>query len=107
MDSNQRGMSVATIQQNLQKGMEKASVIQLLGSPRMIFRNENGSETWAYDWNSSQTQKKSATNGWTLGVLGASGVDKKVRHSSQSLTLILHFSEKGKLQNFSYRDTSF
>jgi outer membrane protein assembly factor BamE (lipoprotein component of BamABCDE complex) len=121
-DSAANRLTLGKIQQTLVKGMGQAEVVTSLGSPNMVTRDKEGTETWVYDKFLTETTTLSAdqragigggvgaASGNVLGILGASvaqgsSASNQIR-TQKTITVILKFKNQ-ELIDFVYNSSSF
>ncbi len=124
-DAQQTGdkMTVGKVQREIRVGMTNTEVVEALGSPNMVTTDERRRESWVYDKISTDTVYSTSTGGVSALILGGGligaglagglgGASTRTSAGAQSttqrtLTVIIKFDENSKVQNFSYRSSSF
>ena len=116
--TQERNMTVGTVQKEIRHGMSQTSVAEVLGSPNIVSSDGPGQETWIYDKVSTDTAYSTSSGGVQALVLGwggsvAGGVAPGYGESSgaatrtqRTLTVIIKFKE-GKVYDFSYHSSRF
>ena len=116
--TQERKMTVGTVQKEIRDGMTQTSVAEVLGSPNIVSSDGPGQETWIYDKVSTDTAYSTSSGGVQALVLGwggnvAGGIAPGYGESSgaatrtqRTLTVIIKFKE-GKVHDFSYHSSSF
>jgi len=115
-------LTLGKIQQTLKKGMSQSEVVTSLGSPNMVTRDKDGTETWIYDKFVTETSTLAAdqragigaglggVSGNAIGILGGSiGQGSSASNQSRTqktLTVILKFKTQT-LVDFVYNSSSF
>ena len=118
-----REMTLGIVQKEIRTGMSQASVAEALGSPNIVTRDEDGSETWVYDkiaTEASYSQSKGDIQGAvgaggavgrTLilgGVGGSYGGGSGASSSTQkTLTVVIKFNKNSQVSTFSYNMSRF
>jgi hypothetical protein len=118
-----REMTLGIVQKEIRTGMSQASVAEALGSPNIVTRDDDGSETWVYDriaTEASYSQSKGDIQGAvgaggavgrTLilgGVGGSYGGGSGASSSTQkTLTVVIKFNKNSQVSTFSYNMSKF
>lgn len=113
-----RERTVDVSQKEIRVGMAQADVASALGSPTVVLTTDSGKETWIYDkvvgWNSYSVSPGGVSGGVGAGFLPGSalilggfggGFPKVIVDSTiiqPSLTLVIKFNEKKKIESFVY-----
>lgn len=121
--SNERELTVGTVQRKIVKGMSQASVAEALGSPNIVSKDEDGDETWIYDKIASEVSFSSDSGGTVAGVgAGGGGSDVMIlgglggsysrsagaaASTQKTLTVVIKFSQAGRVKDFSYHSSKF
>lgn len=116
-------LTVGTVQREIHHGMSGAEVAEVLGSPNIVSRDEQGREVWIYDRISTDTVYSSSEGGVSslilggvgggAGVIGALGGGSSQQSagakstSQRTLTIIIKFDETGKVRSFAYHASRF
>jgi len=120
----ERRMTVGVVQREIRKGMSQAAVAEALGSPNIVTRDGEGSETWIYDKIATEASYSTDSGGVSGGIgaggapsgssLVLGGVGGAYRGASgaaattqRTLTVIIKFSEAGLVDSFSYHSSRF
>lgn len=112
--SNEKKMTLGLVQKEIKKGMSQADVASALGSPNMVTRDKDNTETWIYD--KVSTDFSHSSSGVALGVGGAgasvggiggfsSGAGASSR-TQRTLTVIIKF-KKGLVNEYTYNASKF
>ena len=119
-----RQFTLGLIQKEIQKGMTQTEVIEALGSPNIVTRDENGRETYVYDkiateasysYDSSSLSGAAGAGGipsptsLVLGGIGGSHQRGAGAHAQtqRTLTVVIKFDKAGRVSDFSYRSSKF
>lgn len=113
-------MTVGTVQREIHHGMSSAEVAEVLGSPNIVSRDEDGREVWIYDRVSTDSVYSTSEGGVTSLILGGAGnfigglVGGGVQGSAgakstsqRTLTVIIKYDEVGKVKSFAYHSSRF
>jgi hypothetical protein len=104
---NVENVTIGTVQRNICVGLRSADVIPVLGSPNMVTKDARGNETWVYDKIHSEGEVRASGSYLTLFLFGGSQVKGSHSSSERTLTIIIHFNEDSRVQDFPYRTTTF
>ncbi len=100
-------LTLGIIQQRVHAGMSQTEIVSCLGSPDMINKETDGSQTWIYDKNSKSTHSTYNKHWfWILFFWKGKGHNDTVS-TQKTLTLIINFDKNDIVQNFSYNTKSF
>ncbi len=116
--TEERKITVGTVQKEVRQGMTQTEVAQVLGAPNIVSSDGPHKETWIYDKFSTETAYSTSSGGVNVLVFGwgsnaAGGVLPGYGSSSgaatrtqRTLTVIIRFDE-GKVYDFSYHASNF
>lgn len=107
---DERQMTLGTVQKEIKIGMSQAEIIEAMGSPNMVTRDQDGNETWVYDKIATEASVSgsSVSTGLVLTLLvGASSQNARSSTTQRTLTVVFKFDKDGKLKKFSYHATKF
>ncbi len=121
--TKEREMTVGIVQKEIRKGMSQADVAQALGSPNIVTNDGEGKETWIYDKIATEAYY-SASRGGISGGVGAGGLAGSAlilggvggsyyksagaaASTQKTLTVVIKFDEKKKVESFSYHASKF
>lgn len=105
-DSGDR-ISAGTVQREIKKGMTSSEVVSVLGSPNIVTSGDGGQQTWVYDKVATdQVQSSSDLSVFTL-IFNPSSSASARSTNQRTLTVIIKFDENEKVDEFSYRQSSF
>ena len=112
--SDDRNLTVGTVQREIRIGMSGAEVAAALGSPNIVSTDEHRNEVWIYDKISShsvQTQTHTAPATLTLfdavGSLTTSSSNLRNASSQRTLTVVIKFDEDKEVYDFAYHTSRF
>lgn len=106
-DNNTSNLTVGLVQQHIKKGVTKAKVTEVLGSPNIITSDTNGGEIWVYDRISSETSTKSSMSGLGLILVNLGRSNSSVSSTQKSLTIIVKFNQNDVVVDVSYKTSTF
>ena len=121
--TKEREMTVGIVQKEIRVGMSQADVAMALGSPNIVTNDGTGKETWIYDKIATEASYSTSTGGVSGGV-GAGGLagsalilggvgggySRSAGASSttqKTLTVVIKFDNKKKVDSFSYHASKF
>lgn len=100
-------ISAGTVQREIRKGMTSTDVVSVLGSPNIVTSGEGGRQTWVYD-KVATDQVRSSSDLSVFTIIFNPSSSASARSTSQrTLTIIIKFDENEKVDDFSYRQSSF
>lgn len=100
-------LTLGTVQKRIQVGMAQAEVAEALGMPNIVTRDSRGKEAWVYDKMATEVSYSHEQGGVWL-ILGGFGSDSGASRSSQrTLTVVIKFSDAGKVDDVTYHSTQF
>ena len=102
-----REMTVGLVQKEIKKGMSGAEVTEALGSPNIVTKDENGMETWVYDKIATEASYSESSSGIFLILGGISNRSGAASVTQKTLTVVIKFNDKSKVESFSYHSSKF
>ncbi len=113
--AEERRMTLGVVQKDIKQGMSQAEVAELLGSPNIVTKDQNGDEAWVYDKLSSEVSYSKGQGGgligavWSIvGIGGYYGGEAGAKAKTQkTLTVVIKFDENSLVQNLSYHSSQF
>lgn len=118
-----RRLTVGTVQARILRGMSSTEVVEILGSPNIVTRDQGGTESWVYDKIATEASY-STDNGGYGGLIGAGGTPGAAlilggltgsysraagasATTQRTLTVIIKFDALNKVRDFSYHTSRF
>jgi outer membrane protein assembly factor BamE (lipoprotein component of BamABCDE complex) len=105
---SQDRLTVGTVQREIRQGMTGAEVAAALGSPNIVTSDERRRETWVYDRIATERAYSDSSGGvnalFLAGAVQRAGASQT---SQRTLTIIIKFDPNGRVENFTYRSSSF
>jgi outer membrane protein assembly factor BamE (lipoprotein component of BamABCDE complex) len=100
-------ITAGTVQREIRKGMTSSEVLSALGSPNIVTSGEGGKQTWVYD--KVATEQVQSSSGYTVFTLifNPSAAAGARSTNQRTLTIIIKFDENEKVEDYSYRQSSF
>ena len=112
--ADEREMTVGTVQREISKGMDQASVAEALGSPNIVSKDKEGRETWIYDKIASEVSYSSSASSIGTGLLptlivglGRASVSGASASTQKTLTVVIKFDDQQLVDTFSYHTSKF
>jgi outer membrane protein assembly factor BamE (lipoprotein component of BamABCDE complex) len=107
LDSGAENLTVGRVQQEIQVGMDAASVAAILGSPNIVTTDAERREVWVYDKVSSDRVDSSRSDHATLILIGTRSKGSSSSKRQRTLTVIIKFDEQNFVRDFAYNYTQF
>jgi len=105
--SQEKQITVGTLQKELRKGMSGAEVIESLGSPNIVTRDQNGYETWVYDRIATEARYNESANVLFLVLFAQGSSSSNASVTQKTLTVVIKMNEQGKVDSFAYHSSKF
>jgi outer membrane protein assembly factor BamE (lipoprotein component of BamABCDE complex) len=99
-------LTVGVVQKEIKEGMKQSEVLKVMGSPNIVTRDSDGTETWGYDKISTDIIESKDSGGVNILILGYRAQSGAKSISQRTLTVIIRF-KKGIVDAFSYHSSSF
>lgn len=103
---NQSGeeFTVGTVQARINKGMSQTEVIEALGSPNIVTRDREETESWVYDKIASEASYSRDSGSLLLLYNREAGVS---RTTKKTLTVVIKFDQNRRVKSYSYHSSKF
>lgn len=96
------------VQLNLQvKRTTQEQVLEIFGAPNVTSIDGWGQEVWVYQRHATVTQKSSASNYWTIVLLGGDRSASGFEQTQRTMTLIIKFDAQHVVSDFRSRSSEF
>ncbi len=121
--TNERELTVGTVQGKITRGMSASEVAEVLGSPNIVTKDREGHESWVYDKIATEASYSSDSGGvgglagaggfigsaLLLGGLGGSYNKSSGASSStqKTLTVVIKFDPNSRVKDFTYHSSKF
>ncbi|MFA4875758.1 MAG: outer membrane protein assembly factor BamE [bacterium] len=105
--ANERELTVGLVQRDIKVGMSQADVAEALGSPNIVTKDANEKETWIYDKIASEASYSQSGGYWTLILVGGSWGSGRSQSTQKTLTVIIKFDKRSRVETVSYHATKF
>lgn len=102
-----REMTVGVVQREIKKGMAGASVVEALGSPNIVTKDEKERETWVYDKIATEASYSESQNGLSLILGGFNNQSGASSTTQRTLTVVIKFDANGRVESFTYHSSKF
>ena len=108
----QSNLTPGMVQSKIIKGSTtKNEILEIFGSPNIITKNKSGQEVWTYEKQSVvSTARSGSTEAYgTVGVAGVAGsrAESTQQVSTTTFTLMITFTKKDIVENYSMMSTKF
>jgi outer membrane protein assembly factor BamE (lipoprotein component of BamABCDE complex) len=100
-------LTVGLAQKRISVGMSQADVAGALGSPNIVTKDAHGKEAWVYD-KAAREVSYSRDQGGIWFIIGGYAKEAGAARSSQkTLTIVIKFSQDGKVEDVTYHSSKF
>lgn len=100
-------MTAGIVKREIRKGMSITEVAEALGSPNITDRDEQGRERWIYDKIATEASYSESQSSLFLILGGISNQSGASSVTQRTLTVIIKFDDKGKVDSYSYHQSKF
>jgi outer membrane protein assembly factor BamE (lipoprotein component of BamABCDE complex) len=105
--THEREMTVGLVQKEVRQGMNQREIAETLGSPNIVTKDQNGTQTWIYDKIASEVSYSHDQGGLWL-IFAGYGKEAGARASMQkTLTVVIKFDEHDLVDKISYHSSKF
>jgi outer membrane protein assembly factor BamE (lipoprotein component of BamABCDE complex) len=105
--TQEREITVGTVQKEIKKGMSGAEVAEALGSPNIVTKDEDGKETWVYDKIATEVSYSQGQSAMFLILGGVSNQSGAASVTQKTLTVVIKFDPNSKVSSFTYHASKF
>jgi outer membrane protein assembly factor BamE (lipoprotein component of BamABCDE complex) len=105
-NANNTDLTAGKVQREIKKGMSGAEVLQLLGSPNIVTKDENGLETWVYDRIATDASYSNQTDVLFLWIFAKRNNESDYQLSQSTFTVIIKMKDD-KVDSFTYHSSKF
>lgn len=105
--TQEREMTLGTVQKEIKPGMSQADVATALGSPNIVTKNADDNETWIYDKIASEASYSHGSGGASLLLFGFGKETSKSATTQKTLTVVINFDKSSKVEKVSYHTSKF
>ena len=102
-----RELTVGTVQREIKKGMSGAEVAEILGSPNIVTKDEGDDETWVYDKIATEASYSQNQTAMFLILAGTATQSASAAVTQKTLTVVIKFDANSKVKSFSYHSSKF
>jgi outer membrane protein assembly factor BamE (lipoprotein component of BamABCDE complex) len=102
-----RDLTVGTVQREIKKGMSGAEVAEILGSPNIVTKDEGDDETWVYDKIATEASYSQNQTALFLILGGTATQSGSAAVTQKTLTVVIKFDANSKVKSFSYHSSKF
>lgn len=116
--TRERELTLGTVQRSIREGMPQSAVVSALGSPNLVTRDQDGTETWVYDKVSTDRSFQSSSKSFR-GLIAGGGNSAEgalsgdyakqggaSSTSQRTLTVIIRFAA-GQVSDYAYQSSRF
>ena len=108
VDTRNSNLTQGSVQMNIVEGQTtKTEVLEVFGAPNITTRDSSGSEVWTYQRAGQASQASSGSGGWNVLFAGQSYANSGFSSNSRMMTLIIKFSKRDIVSDFSSRTSNF
>lgn len=105
--AREREMTLGNVQREIRKGMSGADVADVLGSPNIVTKDENGDETWVYDKIATEASYSESSSALFLILYGSSSRSGAAAVTQKTLTVVIKYDASSKVKSFTYHASKF
>ncbi|MCS7302331.1 MAG: outer membrane protein assembly factor BamE [Bacteroidota bacterium] len=105
--SRREDLTVGKVQREIRRGMSGAEVAEVLGSPNIVTKDADGRETWVYDRIATEVTYSESQNALFLILAGTASQSGAMLRTQKTLTVVIKFDDKGRVDSFSYHASKF
>lgn len=102
-----RELTVGTVQREIKKGMSGAEVAEILGSPNIVTKDEGDDETWVYDKIATEASYSQNQTAMFLILGGTATQSGSAAVTQKTLTVVIKYDANSKVKSFSYHSSKF
>lgn len=105
-NNNNTDLTAGKVQREIKKGMSGAEVLQSLGSPNIVTKDENGLETWVYDRIATDASYSNQSDALFLWIFAKRNTESEYQLSQSTFTVIIKLKDD-KVDSFTYHSSKF
>ncbi|MCX7930073.1 MAG: outer membrane protein assembly factor BamE [Chlorobi bacterium] len=105
--SRREDLTVGKVQREIRRGMSGAEVAEALGSPNIVTKDADGRETWVYDRIATEVTYSDSQNALFLILAGTASQSGAVLRTQKTLTVVIKFDDRGRVDSFTYHASKF
>jgi len=105
--TQERELTAGVVQREIKKGMSGAAVVEALGSPNIVTKDEKDHETWVYDKIATEASYSQSQNGLFLILGSISNQSGAASTTQRTLTVVIKFDPSSKVESFTYHQSKF
>jgi len=105
--TQEREMTVGVVQREIKKGMSGAAVVEALGSPNIVTKDDKERETWVYDKIATEASYSQSQNGLFLILGGFANQSGAASTTQRTLTVVIKYDASSKVESFTYHQSKF
>jgi outer membrane protein assembly factor BamE (lipoprotein component of BamABCDE complex) len=104
--SGDNDLTVGKVKKEIRVGMSGAEVAEILGSPNIVTKDEEGKETWVYDKIATEVNYSDSQNAMFLIFYGQANQSGSSSMSQKTLTVVIKFVDDY-VDSFTYHSSKF
>lgn len=105
--AKEREMTVGVVQKEIHQGMSQGDVAIALGSPNIVTKDQNGTQTWVYDKIASEVSYSRSQGGIWLLIAGYGKESGSHASTQKTLTVVIKFDDKELVDKVTYHSSKF
>lgn len=105
-NNNNTDLTAGKVQKEIKKGMSGAEVMQSLGSPNIVTKDENGLETWVYDRIATDASYSNQTDVLFLWIFAKRNTESEYQLSQSTFTVIIKMRDD-KVDSYTFHSSKF
>jgi len=105
--SRREDLTVGKVQREIRRGMSGAEVVEALGSPNIVTKDADGRETWVYDRIATEVTYSDSQSSLFLILAATANQSGASLRTQKTLTVVIKFTNDGKVDSFSYHASKF
>lgn len=105
--TQEKELTVGLVQKEIKKGMSGADVADVLGTPNIVTKDEDGNETWVYDKIATEVNYSENQSSIFIFIGGVSDKSGTKTVTQKTLTVVIKFDDRSRVSSFSYHATKF
>ncbi|MDI9637939.1 outer membrane protein assembly factor BamE [Geitlerinema splendidum] len=99
--------SLGQVQSSIHQGTSQEQVLSTLGAPNIVTNDDRGNETWVYDKISTEGARASSEGGGSLILFGAFSRANAYEATQKTLTVMIKFDNRKRVQTVNYHQSKF
>lgn len=105
--AKENDLTVGKVQREIKKGMTGAEVIEALGQPNIVTKDEQGRDTWVYDKIATEATYTESSNVLFLVLYAQANNQSTATLTQKTLTVVIKLNPDQKVESFTYHASKF